>query len=597
MIHGNLDGIKDSVINEIEKIFDIEIDKSLFISIEVLNLLCKYTGLLNREIAIYINRRGQIIDITIGNHSTVNLSQVESRRRSNRLCGIRCIHTHPEGSGVLSGIDINTLVNLKLDAMSAIGVLDGKPNTIYCALLDSKGLDNGSHIICGPYTANDIESSDLVKRIIQTDKMINNIVVEENEEDQEIAILVGLEKYNDDNANKTSIESLDELELLAETAGAVVVDKILQSRKTSDSTFFIGKGKADEIALLRQKLNANLIIFDDELTGAQIRNLEGVIGVKVIDRTLLILDIFARHAKSREGKIQVELAQLKYRLPRLIGLGAQLSRLGGGIGSKGPGEKKLEIDRRHINRRILFLENQLEEIKKQRDILRNQRIKNKIPVVALVGYTNSGKSTLMNSLSGSAVLAENKLFATLDPTVRKVSLDLGQEILLIDTVGFIRKLPHHLVSAFKSTLEETVYADVLIHVIDSSSKEFETQRKVVLQILNQLGAKDKPIITAYNKIDLMNIDDIQGYPDEIWVKISAKNEIGLDSLLQEIKNILPQQYIEFDGIIPYQYGNILNKVHENGTILEEEYMENGIRIKAIGNNQLYQTVSKFFLDY
>lgn len=594
MIHGNLDGIRDSIIKEIEKMYDMQVDKDLFISEEAVSLLCQYTQNLNREIAVYINRRGRVIDITIGNYSTVNLSQVESQRRGNRLCGVRCIHTHPQGRGILSSIDINTLVNLKLDAMAAIGVQDGKPNDMYAATLNSEGFNEGAYIIHGPYTDEDITAPDLIGIILETDKVLSGTTIEDVEDEQEIAILVGLEKFTENNnINRTCMESLNELELLAQTAGAIVVEKVLQLRKSTDSAYYVGKGKAEEISLLRQKLNANLIIFDDELTAAQIKNLEGIIGTKVIDRTALILDIFARHAKSREGKIQVELAQLKYRLPRLIGLGTQLSRLGGGIGTRGPGEKKLETDRRHIYKRVSFLENELEEVKKQRELQRAKRIKNKVPIVALVGYTNSGKSTLMNSLSSADVLAEDKLFATLDPTVRKVALDNGQDILLIDTVGFIRKLPHHLVESFKSTLEETLYADIIIHVIDSGSEEYDIQRRIVLEILNKLGAADKPIITAYNKIDLISNSENLGNPDETYVKISAKKEIGLDKLIELIKTELPQNYFEFKGLIPYSDGNVLNKIHENGTVLEEEYVEGGVSIKAVLGIELYQMLNKY----
>lgn len=419
---------------------------------------------------------------------------------------------------------------------------------------------------------------------------VNN--TDENAEEIEKAILVGV-LQNEHGLERTCRESMDELALLADTAGAIVLDKVLQSRKSLDSTFHIGKGKAEEIAVLRESLDANIIIFDDELSGAQIRNLEEVIGASVIDRTALILDIFAKRAQSREGKIQVELAQLKYRLPRLIGLGNQLSRLGGGIGTRGPGEKKLETDRRHIHRRISALEEELEEIKKQRNIQRSLREKSKIPVVALVGYTNAGKSTLMNRLTDAGVLAEDKLFATLDPIVRELELSDGQKVLLIDTVGFIRKLPHHLVEAFKSTLEETLYADVLIHVIDSSSNEYEIQKQVVLNILSQLGASNKPIVTVYNKIDILK-DEVIDTPEENSVKISAKRNIGIEELITVIENALPEKLLDIEGIIPYCDGYLVSLLHEKGLVRSEEYREEGIKINAQVKKDFYQKYSKHF---
>lgn len=419
---------------------------------------------------------------------------------------------------------------------------------------------------------------------------LNN--TDENLEEVERAILVGVQQ-GEHGLERTCKESMVELALLANTAGAVVLDKVLQSRKSLDSAFHIGKGKAEEIAVLRESLDANLIIFDDELSGAQIRNLEEIIGVTVIDRTALILDIFAKRAKSREGKIQVELAQLRYRLPRLIGLGNQMSRLGGGIGTRGPGEKKLETDRRHIHRRISALEEELEEIKKQRNIQRSLREKNKIPVVALVGYTNAGKSTLMNRLTNAGVLAEDKLFATLDPIVREMELSDRQKVLFIDTVGFIRKLPHHLVEAFKSTLEEILYADVLVHVIDSSSSEYEIQKQVVLNILGQLGASDKSIVTAYNKVDISGNEIIADH-EENSVKISAKSDIGIEKLIAAIENALPEKLLDIEGIIPYSEGHMVSLLHEKGFIKAEEYTEEGIKINARVKKDFFQKYSKYF---
>ena len=360
----------------------------------------------------------------------------------------------------------------------------------------------------------------------------------------------------------------------------------MQGRKAPDPATYIGRGKVEELALLSRANNANLVIVDDELTASQIRNLENVVGTKIIDRTALILDIFAGRAISREGKLQVELAQLKYRLPRLTGLGTQLSRLGGGIGTRGPGEQKLETDRRHIYRRIGEIERDLEKVKNRRQALRDRREKNRIPVVALVGYTNAGKSSLMNALSGSRVLVEDKLFATLDPVSRGINIPNGQEILLVDTVGFINKLPHDLVEAFKSTLEEAVYADLLLHVVDSASPNLTEQISVVETLLESLGCK-QPIITVYNKTDILD-----GQENILPIKrpaayISATNKVGLDELVELIEENLPITRRRVKLLIPYTQGQVLSQIHEQGKIIEENYRNDGVFILADLDSALY----------
>lgn len=327
-------------------------------------------------------------------------------------------------------------------------------------------------------------------------------------------------------------ESMEELKELALTAGAEVVGIMTQKRNTIDKAHYIGKGKLEELKFFVENQEVDLVIVNDELTGTQIKNIEDFLNVKVIDRTNLILDIFAKRAKSREGMLQVELAQLKYRLPRLVGLGGQLSRLGGGIGTRGPGETKLETDRRHIKNRIKAIEKKLEEIERHRSLQRERRKKNRIPVIAIVGYTNAGKSTLLNALTNAEVYVEDKLFATLDPTARRLVLPSGREVILIDTVGFIRKLPHDLVEAFKSTLEEAKYADLLLHVIDVTSPDMEEKIKVVEKVLSDLDVINTPRINVFNKIDLLDVVP-KGNEKEIY--ISAKNKIGLDKLLQAIE--------------------------------------------------------------
>lgn len=364
-----------------------------------------------------------------------------------------------------------------------------------------------------------------------------------------------------------SMASLEELRSLAETAGAEVAGVCLQRREKPDNATYIGSGKAEDLSLDIQGLRCDMVIVDDELSGAQIRNLENLCGVKVIDRTTLILDIFAQRAQSRAGKLQVEMAQLSYQLPRLIGEGVSLSRLGGGIGTRGPGETKLEISRRRIRRRLNDLRAEVEELSRQRAVQRTRRKKSELPVVALVGYTNTGKSSLLNRLSGADVLAKDMLFATLDPVMRRVELPEGGAFLLVDTVGFIRKLPHTLVDAFRSTLEEVVQADLLLMVSDASEEALDQQRQVVCSVLSDLGAGEKPCIDVLNKTDCAREDAM--LPGA--VRVSARTGEGMDALLQEIARRLFASQRTVRLRIPYTNGSLLSWLHDNATVLEEAY--------------------------
>ncbi|QUH26021.1 GTPase HflX [Serpentinicella alkaliphila] len=402
------------------------------------------------------------------------------------------------------------------------------------------------------------------------------------EKEVQRAVLVGFN--NTSKIENIEIESsMDELEELAKTAGAEVLARIIQNKASIDAKYYIGKGKVEEIKQFSLDNDANVVIFNDELSGSQIRNLEEAIGIDVIDRTALILDIFAQRAQSKEGKLQVELAQLKYRLPRLTGLGNQLSRLGSGIGTRGPGEKKLETDRRHILRRIDDIKEQLDDVKKNRETQRSQRIKSELPIVALVGYTNAGKSTLMNSLLNMSVsndekkyvYAEDKLFATLDVSLRKISLEDKFEFLLTDTVGFVSKLPHGLVNAFKATLEEVKYADLLLHIIDASNSDYKLQKETTKTVLKELGINDKKIVDVYNKIDKME-DIISLNLDEKSLCVSAKNGTNLDKLLELVRTELGVETIKTNLTIPYDKGNVLSQLHKDAIVISTEYAEQGI---------------------
>lgn len=403
-------------------------------------------------------------------------------------------------------------------------------------------------------------------------------------DEEERVILVGVCTGDE----KETQECLDELEELAKTAGAITVAKIYQNRDSIHPGTYIGKGKIEELKGMIYEYEATGIVCDDELSPAQLKNLEEELETKVIDRTVMILDIFAQRASTREGKIQVEMAQLKYRSSRLIGLGHSLSRLGGGIGTRGPGEKKLEVDRRLIRDRIAQLNKELDQVKKNRDTLRRQRTKNPIPIVSIVGYTNAGKSTLLNTLTDASVLEEDKLFATLDPTTRNLELESGQQILLTDTVGFIRKLPHHLINAFRSTLEEAKYADIILHVVDASNRAVVRQMETVYETLDNLGVKDKVFVTAFNKQDkLVEEITLKDVRADYTVKISAKKGEGLGELLQVIEKILKESKVYIEKVFSYNDAGEIQRIRKYGQLIEEKYLENGIFVRAYVPHEIY----------
>ena len=420
----------------------------------------------------------------------------------------------------------------------------------------------------------------------------------ENEEIIERAVLCGVHTGAIDVLSDTTDETIAELERLADTAGAETVGYMIQNKSQIEKATYIGEGKIEELKNACAELEANLVIFDDELSPMQIRNLEDRLNVRVIDRSMLILDIFARHAVTGEGKIQVELAQLRYLLPRLTGMGSKLSRLGGGVGTRGPGETKLETDRRHIYRRIDHLKEELAEVKKHRELLRSRRKKENRYMVAIVGYTNAGKSTLLNHLTGADVLAQDKLFATLDPTIRGLTLSDKREIMLVDTVGFIRKLPHHLIEAFKSTLEEAVYADLLLIVADGADTEVDMHLEIVSRLLTDIGAADKPKIVVFNKSDLIpedkNLTVLSGGAP--FVEISAKEGTGIDKLLSTLEDLVPGKKKKITLLIPYSQGQIVSEIHANQTILDENYEAEGTRITALLDAVTYSKYREYVTE-
>ena len=406
----------------------------------------------------------------------------------------------------------------------------------------------------------------------------------ELKEEQERVVLVGVQTQDGDDTE----ESLKELEELVKTAGAVSVGTVIQSREAIHPGYYVGTGKLEEIRMAADAYHATGIVCDDELSPSQMNNLERELGLKIMDRTVVILDIFAARAKSSEGKIQVELAQLRYRAARLTGLGTSMSRLGGGIGTRGPGEKKLEMDRRLIKARISQLKKELEQVKRHRELLREGRKRENIKTAAIVGYTNAGKSTLLNTLTDACVLEEDKLFATLDPTTRVLELPGKQKIYLTDTVGFIRKLPHHLIEAFKSTLEEAKYADFIIHVVDASNPQMEEQMYVVYETLQELGVQDKKMVTLFNKQDKLTDEGIfRDFKADYVIKTAVKTGQGLEELKKVLEKLLTEDQIYIERVLDYQEAGQVQLIRKYGQLISEEYTEAGIEIKARVPRDIY----------
>lgn len=587
-IFGNIKGIRNSVIEELQTLYDVRLASGQLLTGELALKMADITDFINREVSVYISRSGQVVAVAVGNDQSVELPPVEGRRGSSRLSGVRCVHTHPGGNPNLSGVDISALKNNRFDAMIAIGVTSPDFTQSVMTFAMITGIDENEQYQVegyGPLTfaeAEEIYFPNLVATVERIlDKQSGSTSLAQG---TERTILVGMEYAGGAGiVGWTAEDSLEELKQLADTAGAEVVAKFLQKRPKPDPAFFIGKGKVQELALYVQQENIDLCIFDDELSPAQQRNIEQAMGVRVLDRTALILDIFAQRAHTNEGKLQVELAQLQYTLPRIMGKGLSLSRLGGGIGTRGPGETKLEVDRRRIRDRIAYIKDCISKVKNVRALHRAGRNKASVPTVSLVGYTNAGKSTLLNTLTNSDIYAKDQLFATLDPTTRQLDLPNKQQAILTDTVGFIQRLPHQLVAAFQSTLEEVVESDVLLHVIDVSHELYKEQSNAVYNVLEEIGAKDKTIITVYNKID--KLPEGSGLAERLAkeensICISAKGRINLDKLLELIADNLKMKSVEETFLVPYSDSAAASHLHDVGTVLEQEYLAEGTQMKV-----------------
>jgi len=576
-IYGNTASIRQTLLNQLKTVYELEIANKEFCTTALIDALCTFTHATGREVMVYLDRSGEVLSVAVGDQDRVELPSLSTRRSLERLSGIRCIHTHPNADGRLSPVDLQSLKKLKMDAMAAVGVNKlGEPTTMYVSILNERTPEGDYTInVLGPYAPNKVPHKGLFAEIRAADERVRPPQTQKVERERERVILAGIEPATPE------YDPLEELAQLCDTADLEVVQTIRQNRAKADRATYLGQGKIRELALLVQAWDAGIVIFDDELSPAQIRNIEGQVGgARILDRTSLILDIFARRANTREGRLQVELAQIRYLLPRLTGWGAMMSRLGGGGGGgggarRGVGEMQLELDRRRSRIRIQRMEEEIQALQAQRDVRRAARQRNAVPVVALVGYTNAGKSTLLNLLSGSDVLAEDKLFATLDPTSRRVESP-GGAFLLVDTVGFINKLPHDLVRAFRATLEEVCHADLLLHIVDATSPARVRQMKVVESVLTELGAQGKPTLTIYNKTDALEQPIEEGQD----VSLSALQGRGTVELLEAITKGLSDHRSALDVVLPHSMAHLVSQAYEQGQVVVCEYLEEGIHLQA-----------------
>lgn len=579
MIYGDTNGIKRSYLNELEDIYDIRLDKNLIISEEILYKICEISFKINKEICIVLLRNGNVHSISIGTNADAKI-HIDLKDKK-KLSGCRVIHTHLNSSPKLSDVDIASLKNLRLDAISAVNVTDENLfNGFSIGMLNNGDNEYEEYVF---YNLKDYLDFNIFSKIQDIEKNFKVEIYENEISDN--CVLIGCD----------TLESLEELRELAYACNINVKDMFFQNRDKADSVYYIGKGKIKEILNSIYHRNITLLIFDDDLSGSQIRVLEEISGIRVIDRTTLILEIFNRRAKSKVSKYQVELAMLKYKYSKLRGLSSDLNRTSGGIGLRGgSGETKLETDRRYVRSKIDYLKKEIEKIKLERSVQRDARIKNNIPQVSIVGYTNAGKSTLRNyiystsnvgevDLDKKLVLEADMLFATLDTTVRKILLPRKTLISLTDTVGFIKKLPHDLIDAFKSTLEEVIYSSLLLHVVDISSNNFEVEINTTDNVLKEIGIKNLNRILIFNKIDKLKNSELEElkskiyklYPSDKIVFISVIEKINIDKLLNLVEETLSLNYQNVSLLIPYDDYSILNSVYESYKIIKEKHLDKG----------------------
>jgi len=555
---------------------------------DLLQTLAHLAHALKREVGVYVDRHGTVREVVVSRRWQELLPALGVRASPSRLVGLRYIAARPEADRAPGEGDGRHVVEARLDLAVVVGSRKGRPGEGWLVMMvpgaDGAGPQTATE---GPYPPEALVHLEVAPRIKMAEGVLRRSpTVVTTGTRPERAVLVGLSlaeaKPSSQVPDPPVSASLEELARLAQTAGAEVCARMTQARSRPDAATFIGRGKVGELLRLCEEHDADLVIFDEELSPAQQRNLERELGRKVVDRTALVLDIFARRAQTREGRLQVELAQLTYLLPRLTGRGVWLSRLGGGIGTRGPGETKLEVDRRRIRQRITDLRRELRAVARHRTRQRDSRRRTGYPIVAITGYTNAGKSTLLNALTRAGVVVEDKLFATLDPTVRRVTLPNHQTVLLVDTVGFIHKLPTHLVAAFRATLEEAVDADLLVHVVDAADPQWPHQMAVVNRILADLGAADRPQVVAFNKIDRLPAAACRAlaraHPDAVL--ISAQYGLGLVNLLRRIAQRLPQRLVRLRVAVPYTQADTLAKIYAQGRVLQQRYAEEGVEVEA-----------------
>ena len=591
-IFGQTDNLNKRIMERLEYLADLKSPKTQIASAEIVEVMSKITREIKKEIAIYLDRSGQIVMVSVGSDSTAPLLEMSKKRKDWGLTALRAVHTHPNGDCRLSAPDLSALSNLRLDLMCAIGV--GEKNVSFSvAVLNVR---DGELVREARVWQNlSREQFYQINPILlagEIEKDLNSQILHKVSQEEERVITVLVLPNRLDAQEET--ERREELKNLAESAGLKVVGELIQHKDKPDGVFCLGKGKLEELAMLAQNTDASCIIFDNGLSPAQENNLNRFLGKKVIDKNTLILDIFAARAKTREGQLQVEAAQLNYLLPRLIGQGVSMSRLGGGVGTRGPGETKLETDRRHIRRRLDNVRRELNEVRKQRQIQRQKRKKQQIPLVALVGYTNAGKSSLLNALTGADIYAQDQLFATLDPTVRVLRLE-QREVLLSDTVGFIRDLPEDLVEAFEATLEELKEADLLLHVVDAKGENYQTQIKSVEKILKQVGVLDKPSIYVFNKIDALEEIPPFGVEGE-YICVSAKEGIGLEELKRIILHKIFGTKKKYKIFLPFAEAGLMSKFYNLGQVEEIDYTEEGTVFTLISEEDVPEKLKKYITE-
>ena len=580
MADNNKSGIRQSYIKELDDLIGYEMENQVLLDETILEIMKRLTLATKREVLICTNDKNRVQWVNIGDAATVNIGNAEMLYHVKALNKYRVIHTHPGGNPRLSDEDFSAAKKQNLQCIIAIGVDEKIPTSfsIGVPVVEEATMEYGQALF---KTLKELNKFPLEHYILLADRFIkddpNNKFDSEDEEER--ALLIGLDLPG--NKGVDLVDSMEELRQLVKTAGGTVLEQVCQARSQIDTTFYVGKGKLQELIKVIQNNDINLIVANDELNSRQIANIEAATGTKTVDRTTIILDIFARHAKTKEGKLQVELAQQKYRMSHLKGLGIVMSRTGGGIGTRGPGEKKLETDRRHIRKQLEELEARIERINKSNQLNAGQREKNKIKTVGLIGYTNSGKSTLFNRLTQSEVVTKDGLFITLDSTLRKVDPEHG-DYLVSDTVGFIDKLPHDLIKAFKTTLMEVETADLLLHVVDVSNHNYEAQITVVNQVLMDIGAGNKKVMMIYNKIDKLSPEDRdalvlknQQAVEALTLYISAKEGLGVDILFETIGRVLIGEKRQIKLLIPYDDNKSLALLHEMKVVQEIDYQAEG----------------------